>query len=95
MIRVEIGDLVWIKWEDHYSYGGGGWTNRNKVSVDPMYCETVGYVIGQDKQRLATTPSHDGQEDPNIAAGYSVAPKRMIIDIKILRKRNPKIWTKK
>lgn len=91
MIRVRIGDLVWIKWEDHYSCGNGGWMKQDKVDLTPMLCETVGFVLRQDKYRLATTAGHDGQVDPFVHGNYMVCPKRMIIDFKILRKAG-KIW---
>lgn len=86
-----IGDLVWIKWEDHWSNQKGGWTSLEKVHLDPMLCETVGWVIGMKNGRIATTQTHDGQQDPYIHGHYMVCPIRMIMDIKVLKKKG-KIW---
>lgn len=72
-----------------------GWVSRDKIDIQPMLCETVGYVVAQSPGSIATSPGHDGQVDPYISGSYSVCPKRMIVDMKILKKSNPKIWTKK
>jgi hypothetical protein len=88
---IHLGDLVWILWEDHYGAGKGGWIDKKKIEIDPMFCETVGWVVAFDKGRIATVQSHDGQyPDPFIHNNYSVSPKRMIVDIKVLQKRNKK-----
>lgn len=92
MIRVETGDLVWIKWEDHYAFDRAGWVDQSTITIDPLMCETVGWVTKQDKDRIATSPSHDGQFNPNISASVSVCPKRMIVEIKVLKKTNKKVW---
>lgn len=89
----KIGDLVHIVWEDHYSYGSGGWRDRSDISIDPFLCTTVGFVVAQDKDRIATSSGHDeNKRSKGIHGNISVCPKRMIKKIRVLRKGNSAEW---
>jgi hypothetical protein len=91
----KIGDLVHIVWEDHYGYGRGGWRSRDDIDISPFYCETVGWVVAQDKNSIATSAGIDGNEkNKGINSNIAVCPKRVIKSIKVLKKGNPAHWKK-
>lgn len=93
-MKVNLGDLVCITWEDHWGTAGGGWRPQDATDMKPMLCQTVGWVIAQDKDRLLTASSHDGQmPNPSVSA-VSCCPKRMVSEIKVLKRGNPADWKK-
>lgn len=95
-MKVQRGDLVHIRWEDHYCYGRGGWRDSHKVDISPLICETVGWVVAQDKERLATAAGHDGQmPNPSINGHVNVCPKNMIKSLRIIKKGIPAQWKEK
>lgn len=92
-VSVSVGDCVHIRWEDHYGVNTGGWMDHDKVTIDPLICTTVGWVVKMNKKRLATVQAHDGQlPKPGVSASYSVCPISMIISIKVLKKNKRIKW---
>lgn len=92
-VKISVGDCVYIRWEDHYGVSNGGWMDDDKVTIAPLVCETVGWIVKQNKKRLATVHSHDGQfPKPGVSASYSVCPLRVITSIKVIQKNKRIKW---
>lgn len=84
-MKFNVGDIVWIKWEDHYHDYTQGWRDRANADTDPLYCETVGFVVFDTKDRIglsATTQVHDQR----FSGGLAVKLKRCIIASKVLKR---------
>lgn len=86
------GDIIWIKWEDHYHNYIAGWTSEDGRTegggYTPMYCETVGFVLNDNGKNvaLALTMGEAGESN----GGYAVKIKKTIVDWKIVRKQKVK-----
>lgn len=87
--KFNLGDLVLIEWEDHYNSGQMGWANVSSFENGPMYIETVGFVIADNNDRVALSPTrHDDGEHVEYCGGASVRIKKDIKHVQIL-------WTAK
>lgn len=84
-MKFKVGDLVWVKWEDHFHEYTPGWCEYD-VDDSPVYCETVGWVIKDTPKRLtlAGTKGHTGHV-PVFNGGYSVKVKSCIVKFKVLK----------
>ena len=93
-MKFNVGDIVWIKWEDHYHNYTAGWhSEEDRVKTgqysDPIYIETVGIVLRDDKHRVVLTPTF-APDDQYSNGGWAVKIKKCIVDHKILKKAKVK-----
>jgi hypothetical protein len=68
----KIGDLIYVRWDDHCSYTYGGWTPLSDVKeklVPRSICETVGFVIDVTPTTITTSSSLAFQSDGDDSAG--------------------------
>jgi len=65
----KVGDLVYMRWDDHCSYSSMGWKEINKIKeelVPHSICETVGFVLDVTPTTITTASSiafNDGGDD--------------------------------
>lgn len=90
-MKFKLGDIVWIRWEDHYHCYNAGWQNKkNRKELEihkPLFCETVGFVVLDTKARIGLVPTYsDGQSN----GGVAVKMKRCIVAHKVLKKAKGK-----
>lgn len=87
--KFTVGDVIWIKWEDHYHNYTAGWSDadgrKEAGGYSPMFCETVGFVLNDDGKNVALAISKDIEGNYS-NGGYSVKIKRTIVDYKVLKK---------
>lgn len=74
-------DLVLVEWMD--SRRGEGWVRLDELAGTVMKCQSVGWVISQDKESL-TLAGHLGK-DPDQCCGDLTIPQRAINSIRKLK----------
>lgn len=88
-MKFNKGDIVWIKWEDHYHCYVSGWqTKKNRKELEvhkPLFCETVGFVVLDNKHRVGLVPT---LSDNHSNGGIAVKMKRCIVKYKVLKKKD-------
>ncbi len=80
-------DLVFVEWVD--SHSGRGWQSLDdlKKATEPLYCQSVGWLINKNTSCWTIAPHVAGQkQDATQYSGDITIPKRAIIRTKILRK---------
>ena len=87
--KINIGDLVYIKWEDHYHNYTAGWMDARMREAaaegfSPVYCETAGFCVHNSPDKIGLAPSWC-DEDTN--GGIAVKLKKTIVEVKVYRKR--------
>lgn len=52
----KVGDLVYIRWDDHCSYHGSAWRPIGEIAeaLTGSACETVGFVLHISKECITT-----------------------------------------
>lgn len=87
-MKFNIGDLVLVTWEDHYNDHRIGWKLAKEYKLPPLFIETVGFVVADNKNRVGLVPTldDDGVHEPQYAGGVSVRMKRDIKSVQVLRK---------
>jgi hypothetical protein len=86
-VKFNQGDIVWVKWEDHYHDYTQGWQDID-FQDSSFFCETVGFVVKDSPTRLylsGTISNNEGQ-DRKYSGGVSCKLKNSIVAHKILRK---------
>ncbi len=53
--------LVYLEWDD--SSTQKGWRSKNRIDMSSHRIKTIGYLILEEKHRIAVTSSIDGDED--------------------------------
>jgi hypothetical protein len=87
----KVGDLVYIRWEDHCSYHGSAWEPVNTIPkrLTGSFCETVGFVIDITRNHITTVANVSlNEEDGGDADGSHIATRlrRAIISGKIIKR---------
>jgi hypothetical protein len=62
----KVGDLVYMRWDDHCSYTNKGWQAMSSVKdtlVPRSICETVGFVVDVTPAAVTTSASLSFQSD--------------------------------
>ena len=66
----KVGDLVYMRWEDHCSYRGCAWEPITSIPerMTPSLCETTGFVVQVTRKTITTVAhvtvnKHDEGED--------------------------------
>lgn len=87
----KVGDLVYIRWEDHCSYHGSQWERVAGISEQlntASICETVGFVVHITPQAITTVASitvnrhEDGEDGSHIATRL----RKAIVQGKIIKR---------
>lgn len=81
------GDIVWIRWEDHFHNYTAGWMGEDERKeaggFEPVFCETVGFVLKDTGKNIALAmTASDGVSN----GGYAVKIKSCITAYKLLKK---------
>lgn len=86
----KIGDLIYIKWEDHCSYDGSGWRHIKSIAkgLTGNMCETVGFVIDMTPEHITTVAHISKDDDGGDYDGSHVATRlrRAIVRGKIIKR---------
>ena len=77
--------IVHIKWVD--SYTQAGWVNESQLDKTPLICETVGFLVGENKHSLKVALNHTCNDNYKPYGEVINIPKVSIKSKRILRNK--------
>ena len=80
--------IVLIEWLD--SHSGRGWQTLDELEgkTEPLYCQSVGWLIKETKDCKVIVPHISGEENGDImlqGCGDMIIPNKAIIRVKLLK----------
>jgi hypothetical protein len=92
-MKINIGDVVRINWQDHYSHANS-WQDFSKVkdsTLSEIICSSVGLVIAQDKTQVVLAQNwHPSDNNDTRVADFMVIIKGCIKSVRVLLKKELK-----
>lgn len=93
-MKLRVGDVVFIEWEDHYSRNNG-WCHADRLSkLDRYMCRSVGVITQIDKKLVSLAQNWHHPKDKSYAtmvADFMVIMRNSIQDIKLIKKKEIKV----
>jgi len=73
---------VKVKWVDSCSPADSNWHRIDELSLQPLTCESIGFVVSEDKHQIsvAGTVAESGS-----VYGVMTIPKRAVLKIMVIR----------
>lgn len=86
----KVGDLVYMRWEDHCSYHGSAWRPISEIKelLTASMCETTGFVIDITSECITTVASvtvnkgREGEDGSHLATRL----RKAIVNGKIIKR---------
>lgn len=84
-----MAKLVLIEWED--SHSGRGWQPMDRIAVaaEPLFCQSVGWLLKETKDCKVIVPHIGGERNGDVmlqGCGDLVIPAKAITKMTVLRK---------
>lgn len=92
-MRLKLGDVVLIEWEDHYSKNNG-WVHLNETpKFNRYHCKSVGVVVYLTRNQVALAQNwHDTKEKiAPMVADFMVIMRKSISKVTRIKKQEIKL----
>jgi hypothetical protein len=84
----KVGDLVYIRWDDHCSYHGSAWRPIKEIAdaMTGSECETVGFVLHISPECITMAANVTINDDEPDCSQVATRLRRAIVRGKIIKR---------